>query len=76
LRIRLRLTGLPELANMPWEFLYDERAERFLALSYKTSIVRYLELANSIPPLTVKPPLHVLLMASPASAMTASPVAA
>lgn len=64
LRIRLRLTGVPELANMPWEFLYDKGADRFLVLSYKTSIVRYLEIAQSIPPLAVKPPLRVLAMAS------------
>jgi CHAT domain-containing protein len=64
LRIRLRLTGVPELANMPWEFLYDEGADRFLVLSYKTSIVRYLEVAQSILPLAVKPPLNMLVMAS------------
>ena len=64
LRIRLRLTEVPELANLPWEFLYDERANRFLVLSYKTSIVRYLEMSQPIPPLAVKPPLRVLVMAS------------
>lgn len=64
LRIRLRLTEVPELANMPWEFLYDEGADRFLVLSYKTSIVRYLEIAQSILPLAVRPPLRVLVMAS------------
>jgi AAA-like domain/CHAT domain len=64
LRIRLRLTSVPELANMPWEFLYDAGADRFLVLSYKTSIVRYLELAQAIPLLAVKPPLRVLVMAS------------
>jgi hypothetical protein len=64
LRIRLWLSAVPELANLPWEFLYDELARRFLALQYKTSIVRYLELPEKIPVLAVKPPLRLLVMAS------------
>src|SRR5262245_11363908 len=64
LRIRLRLTNVPELANLPWEYLYDELNDRFLALSYKTSIVRYLETPQPVNPLAVKPPLRALVMAS------------
>jgi AAA-like domain/CHAT domain len=64
LRIRLRLTNVPELANLPWEYLYDEPNDRFLALSYKTSIVRYLGVPQPVNPLAVKPPLRVLVMAS------------
>ena len=64
LRIRLRLTNAPELANLPWEYLYDEPNDRFLALSYKTSIVRYLETPQSVNLLAVKPPLRALVMAS------------
>jgi hypothetical protein len=63
-RIRLRLTSVPELANLPWEFLYDERTEDFLVLQYKTSIVRYLELTDRLSALAVKPPLRLLVMAS------------
>src|SRR4051794_20345840 len=33
LRVRLRLTDSPELADLPWEYLYDRDARRFLALS-------------------------------------------
>ncbi|MCX7669198.1 MAG: hypothetical protein N2439_03905, partial [Anaerolineae bacterium] len=42
LRIRLRLTATPDLADLPWEALYDSGRERFLALSTETPIVRYL----------------------------------
>src|SRR5262249_27953512 len=62
LRIRLRLTHAPELANLPWEYLYDEQNNRFLTLSYQTSIVRYLEIAQPIQSLKVQPPLRVLVM--------------
>lgn len=64
LRIRLRLTIESELASLPWEFLYDERANRFLVLQSKTSIVRYLELPAPISTLAVKPPIRLLVMAS------------
>src|SRR5262245_53345793 len=64
LRVRLRLAGVPELANLPWEYLYDEQNDRFLALSYKTSIVRYIEIHQPVNPLAINPPLRVLAMAS------------
>ncbi|WP_301113330.1 CHAT domain-containing protein [Microbacterium sp.] len=66
LRIRLRLTDAPELADLPWEFIYDPSAARFLALSGWTPLVRYLELPGSIRPLTISAPLRILVMeASP-----------
>jgi hypothetical protein len=64
LRIRLRLSDCPELAELPWEFLYDQRRNRFLALSRHTPLVRYLELPDPSRPLTVSPPLRVLVMIS------------
>ena len=36
LRIRLRLADTPELAELPWEFLYDQTRNRFLGLSDRT----------------------------------------
>src|SRR5262245_47807710 len=33
LRLRLKLADAPELAELPWEFLYDPRLNRFLAQS-------------------------------------------
>jgi hypothetical protein len=66
LRLRLRLTDAPELFDLPWEYLYDAGADRFLTLSSKTPLVRYLELSGRIDPLPVQPPLRILaLIASP-----------
>ena len=36
LRIRLRLSGTPELVDLPWEYLYDSSLNRFLSLSVDT----------------------------------------
>lgn len=67
LRLRLRLTSVPELANLPWEYLYNPSANNFVALSVKTLLVRYLERPGRMRPLLVKPPLRVLvLISSPA----------
>jgi chaperonin GroL len=64
LRIRLRLADAPELADLPWEFLYDRGARRFLALSDWTPLVRYLEMPSRIRPLSVTAPLRILVMAA------------
>ncbi len=66
LRLRLRLP--PSLMDLPWEYLYDAALDRFFSHSINTPIVRYLDLAQSIKPLAVTPPLKVLVMiASPSS---------
>ncbi|WP_448618700.1 CHAT domain-containing protein [Geodermatophilus sp. URMC 65] len=66
LRVRLRLTDSPQLADLPWEYLYDTDARRFLALSEWTPLVRYLDLPGRIRPLSVHPPLRILVVvASP-----------
>jgi CheY-like chemotaxis protein len=62
LRIRLRLTQVPELAGLPWEYLYYPAHQYFIALSVETPIVRYLEMQQHIQPLAVTPPLRVLTM--------------
>ncbi|MGH9282305.1 MAG: CHAT domain-containing protein, partial [Acidimicrobiales bacterium] len=65
LRIKLRFES-PELASLPWEFLYDSRADEYLCLSSDTPLVRYLELSQPIQALTVAPPLRILgMVASP-----------
>ncbi len=70
LRIRLRFDrDVPELANLPWEYLYAEAEQRFLALSDATPVVRYLELSQAAPLLPVAPPLTVLaVLANPKGA--------
>jgi len=64
LRIRLRTGNIPELTNMPWEFMYDASLSRFLALSVETPLVRYLDIPRDIQPLTIRPPLRILAMIS------------
>lgn len=64
LRLRLRLNDTPELAALPWEFLFDSGQNSYLVLSAKTPIVRYLELAQAVEALTVTPPLRILAVVS------------
>jgi len=63
LRIRLHVNA-PELANLPWEYLFNSGLNRFLALQVETPIVRYIELEERIQALTIKPPLKILVMIS------------
>jgi WD40 repeat protein len=64
LRLRLRLSDTPELAELPWEFLYDRARNRFMCLSNRTPLVRFLEVPDPPGPLPVSPPLRVLVMIS------------
>jgi len=64
LRLSLRLSGAPELLNVPWEYLYEPSLERFLALSVETPIVRYMDVPRQIFPLKVWTPLRILTMIS------------
>lgn len=61
LRIRLRIDrSAPELAELPWEYLYLEPHGRFLSLSPETPVVRYLELPFGEETLRVEGPLQIL----------------
>src|ERR687891_418675 len=62
LRLSLALSGVPELMDVPWEFLYDE--PNFLAVSVWTPVVRYLDLPTPKRPLRVDTPLRVLALIS------------
>jgi hypothetical protein len=64
LRLKLRLQEVPELADLPWEFLLDTSLDRFFAQSNQTPIVRYIEMPERIKPITVNLPLHLLVMIS------------
>jgi hypothetical protein len=64
LRLRLRLNDVPHLAQLPWEYLYQEGGRGFLALSPRTPVVRYLELSEALDELRVAPPLRVLAVIS------------
>lgn len=66
LRIRLRLSNAPDIADLPWEYLYYAPKKRFFSLSRSTPVIRYLDLPERIRPLKVQSPLHILVMvASP-----------
>lgn len=64
LRLLLRFSDVPELVNVPWEYVYDPSVARFLALSVETPIVRYLDIPHQILPLKVQSPLRILVMIS------------
>ena len=63
IRVRLRLAD-PALADLPWEFLYVQSVNRFLALSVQTPLVRYMDLPEVLQPIGVSPPIRVLVMIS------------
>lgn len=62
LRLVLRIRD-PQLAALPWEFLYDPRKAEYVCLSRHTPIVRYTDLVQPVQPLAVQPPLRILGMA-------------
>jgi hypothetical protein len=65
LRLKLRVRS-PQLALLPWEFLYDPDYGDYLCLSSDTPIVRYVDLRRPVRQLTVAPPLKILgMVASP-----------
>jgi hypothetical protein len=64
LRLRLRLQEVPELADMPWEFLFDAKDREFLAHSIHTPLVRYIEMVHVPQPLAITLPLRILIAVS------------
>ena len=46
LRLKLRIQA-PELAELPWEFLYDPHRAEYVCLSRRTPLVRYLEVPRA-----------------------------
>jgi formylglycine-generating enzyme required for sulfatase activity len=63
LRIRLHIE-VPEFHDYPWELLYNSKTNQFLALSNDTPVIRYFELPFPEHPLSLKPPLKMLVMIS------------
>ena len=61
LRIRLRLPDDSALHSRPWEFLFDTESREFLAVREHTPLVRYLPVAQPIPPITVEGPLRIIV---------------
>ena len=68
LRIQIRLSDAPELCDLPWEFLHHDELG-FFGLTTDTSIVRFLELRQPLPALSVTSPLRILaVISSPSNA--------
>ena len=61
LRIRIHPISAPELADVPWEFLFHGTLNRFLSLSTDTPVVRFLDLPEVVRPRKVTLPLKVLV---------------
>lgn len=64
LRFRMHLMDVPELADLPWEYLYDATLDEFLVLSVQTPLVRYLDLPLESEALKVSLPIKILVMIS------------
>ena len=64
---------MPQLAGLPWEYLYQAEGRGFLALSGRTPVVRYLELSEGLGTLLVEPPLRVLAVIATPGATGSSP---
>jgi Tol biopolymer transport system component/outer membrane protein assembly factor BamD (BamD/ComL family) len=68
LRIKIHIDpehpSLAQLASLPWEFLYRKETRDFLNLSSLTPVVRYLDVQRPYTPLTLEPPLRILVVVS------------
>jgi hypothetical protein len=60
MRVRLRIDP-PELTVVPWELAFEEE---YIGLRLRFPIVRYLDLPEPPKPLTIRPPLRVLVAVS------------
>jgi tetratricopeptide (TPR) repeat protein len=63
LRLRLHIQP-PELAVLPWEYLYDKDEGNYVCLSRLTPLIRYLDLPRTSQPLAITLPLRILVMAA------------
>lgn len=65
LRLKILVTT-PDMAAVPWEYMYDPQRRNYVALFAHTPIVRYLDPPFVIQPQLVAPPLRILgMIASP-----------
>jgi hypothetical protein len=65
-RVRLRLTDVPELAALPWEYLSSGERDQndFLALDHRIALVRFPDRNDTVSALPVTPPLRILVVAA------------
>lgn len=62
LRVTLALSQAPELAEIPWEYLYD--APNFLSITASTPVVRYLDVSKPVRPVQLELPIRILAVVS------------
>lgn len=60
-RVKLNIQP-PQLAALPWEFLFDPRKRDYVCLDPNTPLVRYNDLPQTVPPLLMTLPLRILGM--------------
>jgi nucleoid-associated protein YgaU len=66
LRFLINTTDAPDLARLPWEFLYDPERDDFLFSDRMKPVIRWLDVDQPPPLLSVQPPLRLLMaVASP-----------
>lgn len=61
LRFVIDTTAAPDLARLPWEFLYRPDKDDFIFSDRLKPVVRWLEVDEPPPTLTVRPPLRLLI---------------
>ena len=64
LRMRIRFSDVAELANLPWELLYDPDKHKFLGRHRAYPTIRMLDLPEPVPPFRVTGPLRMLVVIS------------
>ncbi|WP_353511289.1 CHAT domain-containing protein [Intrasporangium sp.] len=64
LRLRIRFSDVAELANLPWELLYDPDKHKFLGRHRAYPTIRMLDLPEPVPPFRVTGPLRMLVVIS------------
>lgn len=62
IRFVIDTTEVPDLARLPWEFLYSPVKDDFLFSDRMKPIVRWLDVDEVTPTLAVEPPLRILLV--------------
>jgi O-acetyl-ADP-ribose deacetylase (regulator of RNase III) len=60
LRLALHVARAPELADLPWEYLYDRDSRQFLVFAGRMTVVRVIDDTKRVQPLTLAAPLRVL----------------
>ena len=70
LRLKLRVDP-PELACLPWEYVYNEISKEYLCLLPHSPIVRFLEVTSPASSIAVDGPLNILgMIANPGGNLT------